>query len=149
IGTQMTSTVTGSDHPRTADITTDGAASVTPSDATRPMRNRKLASERVRTSKRRSRYSYAVYTRARVKNGTTVSDRMTIASGSPRYSCTKRSPVAYAWPVVPTSVTALICVAITDRPTAHHGSDRFARKYPSTLSVPFERRRPSYTIHVM
>src|SRR5580693_6495946 len=143
----MASTVTGSVHPRIADITTDGAASVTPSDNARPARNRKLASDRVRTSKRRSRYSYAVYTRARVKKGTTVSDRMIIASGRPRYSCTKRRPVAYAWPVVPTSVTALICVAITDRPTAHHGSDRFARKYPSTLSVPFDRRRPSHTIH--
>ena len=40
----------------------------------------------------------------------------------------KRRPVEYAWPVVPTSVTALICVAITDRPTAHHGSERFAEK---------------------
>src|SRR4029079_3805746 len=73
---------------------------------------------------------------------------MIIASGNPKYSCTNRRPVAYACPVVPTSVTALICVAITDRPTAHHGRDRFARKDPSTLSVPFERRRPSYTIHV-
>ena len=42
----MTSTVTGSDHPRIADITTDGAASVTPSESARPMRNRKLASDR-------------------------------------------------------------------------------------------------------
>ena len=84
IGTQMTRIVTGSCHPRMADITTAGAASVTPSEDARPTRNRKLASERVRTSKRRSRYSYAVYTRARVKNGTTVSDRMIIASGSPK-----------------------------------------------------------------
>jgi hypothetical protein len=40
----------------------------------------------------------------------------------------KRRPVSYAWPVVPTMVTALICVAITDSPTAHHGSERLARK---------------------
>ena len=56
----MTSTVTGSDQPRITDITTDGAASVTPSEVARPMRKRKLASERTLTSKRRSRYSYAV-----------------------------------------------------------------------------------------
>ena len=31
---------------------------------------------------------------------------------------------------------ALIWVAMTDSPTAHHGSDRPARKYPSTASVP-------------
>src|SRR5438093_1356168 len=37
-------------------------------------------------------------------------------------------PVRYAWPVVPTMVTALICVAITDRPTAHHGPDRTGRR---------------------
>jgi len=60
IGMQITRTVTGSDHPRITDITTDGAASVTPSDVARPIRKRKLASERTRTSKRRSRYSYAV-----------------------------------------------------------------------------------------
>src|SRR5580704_2766319 len=149
IGTQMASTVTGSCQSRMVDITTAGAASVTPRENARPMRNRKLASDRVRTSKRRSRYSYAVYTLARWKKGTTVSDRRIIASGRPKYSWTNRRPVAYACPVVPTIVTALICVAMTDRPTAHHGSERFARKYPSTLSVPFERRRPSETIHTM
>ena len=84
IGTQMASTVTGSCQPRIVDITTAGAASVTPSENARPSRNRKLASERVRTSNRRSRYSYAVYTFARWKNGTTVSDRMIIASGRPK-----------------------------------------------------------------
>jgi hypothetical protein len=40
----------------------------------------------------------------------------------------KRRPVRYACPVVPIIVTALICVAITERPTAHHGKERFARK---------------------
>jgi len=38
---------------------------------------------------------------------------------------------------------ALIWVAITDNPTAHHGSERRARKYPSMASVSFERFRPS------
>ena len=80
----MANTVTPRLHPRIVDMTTDGAASVTPSEKARPMRNRKLASERVRASNRRSRYSYAVYTFARVKNGTTVSDRMIIASGRPK-----------------------------------------------------------------
>ncbi len=41
---------------------------------------------------------------------------------------------------------ALIWVAITDSPTAHHGSDRDARKYPSTALVPFARLIPSYRI---
>jgi hypothetical protein len=40
----------------------------------------------------------------------------------------KRRPVEYARPVVPTMVTALICVAITDSPTAHHGNERFASR---------------------
>jgi hypothetical protein len=94
IGMQMTSTVTGSDQPRIADITTDGAARVTPSDAARPTRNRKLASERTRTSNRRSRYRHCVDA-APVKNGTTVSDRITIASGRPKQNCTKRRPDRY------------------------------------------------------
>jgi hypothetical protein len=59
-GTQITKTVTGSGHARIAEMTTAGAASVTPSDIARPMRNRNDVSVRVRTSKRRSRYSYAV-----------------------------------------------------------------------------------------
>ena len=42
----------------------------------------------------------------------------------------KRMPSAYACPVVPTSVMADICVAITDRPTAHQGRLRPARKNP-------------------
>ena len=37
-------------------------------------------------------------------------------------------PSAYAWPVVPTSVIALSCVAITDSPTAHHGRLRLASR---------------------
>ena len=57
IGTQITNTVAGSVHPRIDDITTAGAASVTPSENARPMRKRKLASDRVRASNRRSRYS--------------------------------------------------------------------------------------------
>ena len=60
--------------------------------------------------------------------GTTVSDRITIASGRPKYIWTKRRPERYPCPVVQQIVTALICVAITDRPTAHHGSERLARK---------------------
>jgi hypothetical protein len=66
------------------EITTAGAASVTPQASARPTRNRNAVSVRVRTSKRRSRYSYAVKTLARWKNGTTVSDRMIIAIGRPK-----------------------------------------------------------------
>ena len=60
LGPGHVSTVIGIRQPRIAEMTTAGAASVTPSENARPMRNRKLASERTRTSKRRSRYSYAV-----------------------------------------------------------------------------------------
>src|SRR5437868_801379 len=45
------------------DMTTEGAVSVTPSENARPIRNRKLASERTRTSNRRSRYSYTIQNR--------------------------------------------------------------------------------------
>ena len=57
-------------------------------------------------------------------------------------------PSSYALPVVPTSVIALSCVAITDRPTAHHGRLRFARKYPSISFVRRLARRPLHTIQV-
>ena len=60
IGTDSTSTVAGTLHPRMADITTAGAARTTPSEKVRPIRNSSAASVRVFTSKRRSRYSYAV-----------------------------------------------------------------------------------------
>ena len=52
-------------------------------------------------------------------------------------------PSAYPCPVVPTSVIALSCVAITESPTAHHGRLRFARKYPSTSSAALVRFSPS------
>src|SRR5947207_7447698 len=51
-------------------------------------------------------------------------------------------------PVVPIIVTAESCVAITDRPTAHHGRLRLARKYPSISWVPVERRMPWMTTYV-
>ena len=63
-----------------------------------------------------------------IAKGTLVIDSSTMAIGRPKYNCTNRRPVAYAWPVVPIIVTALSCVAITVSPTAHHGSDRFASR---------------------
>src|SRR5215208_7956410 len=59
----------------------------------------------------------------------------------------KRIPSVAPCPVVPIIVTAESCVAITESPTAHHGRLRFARKYPSTLSLPFVRFKPSWTTH--
>src|SRR5690349_9923051 len=50
-------------------------------------------------------------------------------------------------PVVPIIVTAESWVAITDRPTAHHGRLRLARKYPSSSRVPLERRIPCVTTY--
>jgi hypothetical protein len=44
-------------------------------------------------------------------------------------------------------VMALNCVAITERPTAHHGRLRLARKYPSSSLLFFVSRMPSQTIH--
>ena len=57
--------------------------------------------------------------------------------------------VVVALPVVPTSVTALSCVAMTDSPTAHHGMDRFARKYDSVVRSSFVRLMPSETSQAM
>src|SRR4051812_28173425 len=56
-------------------------------------------------------------------------------------------PSAYAWPVVPTRVIALNCVAITDNPTAHHGRLRLASRYPSIPVDALVRLSPSITIH--
>ena len=52
-------------QPSTIERMTAGAAMMTPHDSARDSRNSRLASVRVRESKRRSRYSYAVYTFAR------------------------------------------------------------------------------------
>ena len=65
IGTQMMRTVIGRDHSRMAEMTTAGAASVTPSDIARPTRKSIAVNVRTRTSNRCSRYSYAVKTFAR------------------------------------------------------------------------------------
>src|SRR3954466_13420914 len=58
-------------------------------------------------------------------------------------------PSVAPWPVVPMRVMAEICGATTNKPTAHHGSDRFARKYPSIFFVPHERRSPSIMTYPM
>ena len=71
-------------HPKIAENTTAGAAMIVPHDIPRESRNRNAVSDRVLASKRRSRNSYAVYTLARWRNGTSVTPRMTIASGSPK-----------------------------------------------------------------
>ncbi len=52
-------------QPSTIERITAGAAMITPHDSARDRRNSRLASVRVRASKRRSRYSYAVNTFAR------------------------------------------------------------------------------------
>src|SRR4051812_38062183 len=58
-----------------------------------------------------------------------------------------RMPSVAPWPVVPIIVTAESCVAMTESPTAHHGSERLARKYPSISLVPFARRMPSHAMY--
>ena len=80
----MSATDQGSDQPKIDEKTTAGAAMIVPHERPRDRRKRKLVSERVLASKRRSRNSYAVYTLARCRNGTMVTPRMTIASGSPK-----------------------------------------------------------------
>ena len=57
-------------------------------------------------------------------------------------------PSAYPWPVVPIIVMALNCVAITDRPTAHHGRLRAPRKYPSSSWLRLVMRNPSQIIQM-
>jgi hypothetical protein len=56
----MARIVVRSSQPSTTDKTTDGAYNVTPTDSPRESRNNTLVSVRTRTSKRCSRYSYAV-----------------------------------------------------------------------------------------
>jgi hypothetical protein len=80
----MSATDHPSGQPKMAEKTTAGAAMIVPHDMPREMRNRNAVSERVRASNRRSRYSYAVKTRALCRNGTSVTPRITIASGSPK-----------------------------------------------------------------
>ena len=58
-----------------------------------------------------------------------------MAKGSAKYTTRKRMPSPYAWPVVPTKVMAEIWVAMTERPTAHHGISRPARKKSSSLRL--------------
>ena len=71
-------------HPKIDEKTTAGAARIDPHDIARDTRNRNAVSVRVLASNRRSRYSYAVYTLAPCRNGTSVTPRMTIASGRPK-----------------------------------------------------------------
>jgi hypothetical protein len=71
-------------HPNTAANTTAGAARIVLHDSAREMRNRNAVSVRVFASKRRSRNSYAVNTFAPCRNGTIVTPRITMASGSPK-----------------------------------------------------------------
>ena len=79
-------------HPKMAENTTAGAAMIVPQDMPRDKRKRNAVSERVRASNRRSRYSYAVYTPAPCNSGTSVTPRITIASGRPKYSWMKPIP---------------------------------------------------------
>ena len=67
-----------------AENTTAGAARMVPHDIPRDSRKRNAVSDRVFASKRRSRNSYAVNTFAPCRNGTMVTPRMTMASGSPK-----------------------------------------------------------------
>src|SRR5262245_44283763 len=60
-----------------------------------------------------------------------------------------RRPSLNPWPVVPTSVIALNWVAITERPTAHQGRLRLARKYDSGVRSRRVRLTPSDTSHPM
>ncbi len=55
-------------------------------------------------------------------------------------------PLVYAWPVVPTKVMALICVAITESPAAHQGISRPARKKSPIPRVPRPTHRPKATM---
>ena len=71
-------------QPRIADITTAGAASVTPSDSAAPIRNSKLVSVRTRDVEPPLEILVGGVDAGAVKNGTTVTDRMIIASGRPK-----------------------------------------------------------------
>src|SRR5262249_51299776 len=62
--------------------------------------------------------------------------------------CTKRMPSVAPCPVVPIMVIADSWVAMAERPTAHQGRLRLARKYPEIPVVPRARRTPSKTTYV-
>ena len=65
-------------------MTTAGAASVTPSDNARPIRNRKLASDRVAHVEPPLEILVRRVDLARVEERHDGHDRMTIASGRPK-----------------------------------------------------------------
>src|SRR5213075_198388 len=83
-GTPMIATDQPMLQPKIAENTTAGAEMIVPHDIARETRNKKAVSDRVFASNRRSRNSYAVYTPDPCKNGTSVTPRITIASGSPK-----------------------------------------------------------------
>ncbi len=83
-GTPISATHHQMFQPKMAENTTAGAAMIVPHDMPREMRKRNAVSARVFASNRRSRYSYAVYTLARCRKGTSVTPRITIASGRPK-----------------------------------------------------------------
>src|SRR6185437_13021920 len=83
-GTPIRATDHATFQPKIAENTTAGAEMIVPHDIARETRNRNAVNERVFASKRRSRNSYAVYTPDPCKNGTSVTPRITIASGSPK-----------------------------------------------------------------
>ena len=84
VGTPMSATHHEIGQPKMAEKTTAGAAMIVPHDMPRDMRKRKEVSDRVFASKRLSRYSYAVKTFAPWRKGTSVTPRITMASGSPK-----------------------------------------------------------------
>ena len=84
VGMPMSNTQYTRSQPNTALSTTLGAAMMVPADMPRESRKSRLVSERVFASKRRSRYSYAVYTFAPCRNGTRVTPSSTMATGRPK-----------------------------------------------------------------
>jgi hypothetical protein len=83
-GTPISATHSQRFQPKIAENTTAGAAMIVLADMPRDRRKRSAVNVLVFASKRRSRNSYAVNTLAPCRNGTSVTPRMTIASGSPK-----------------------------------------------------------------
>ena len=58
---------------------------------------------------------------------------ITMAIGSPKYTCTNRIPSTSACPGVEINVFAPACVAMIDRPMVYHGRSRPPRRYTSAV----------------
>ena len=98
----------------------EGAAMTTPVAMARENRKRSDVSRRVLLSKRRSRYAHRGVDVGTPEERDHRQGQDHHRNRQAEVELDERETSWVTWPV-PTSVMAESCVAITDRPTAHHG----------------------------